>query len=244
MADTRQLLIAPVRALASLFYPPCCAVCSAAVDASEYLCAPCAGKAQRIKPPFCRRCSEPFDGDITEEFSCANCANRPFHFDAAVSVFRSRGVVRQVIHDFKYNKRQHLRHPITGWLAEALDDPRLRGRRFDALVPVPLHPTRLRDRGFNQAALITELLSKRCGIAVLPALERIRPTTTQTAFDRTERIQNLRNAFRLRKKASVRDLRVLLIDDILTTGSTLNECARVLRGGGAISVHAATAARA
>jgi ComF family protein len=111
-------------------------------------------------------------------------------------------------------------------------------------VPVPLHPTRQRERGFNQASLIAELLSAQTSIPARPLLERTRYTTTQTALDRSERMENLHNAFRLRKNGDVRGLRVLLVDDVLTTGSTLNECARVLKRAGAFSVHAATAARA
>ena len=234
----------PLRAIASLFYPSLCSVCSAPVEPSEYLCGPCSCKAPRIKAPFCARCSEPFPGAITDDFSCANCSHRVLHFDAAVAAFRSRGVVRKIVHEFKYGRHLHLRHPVGDWLLETLDDPRLHGRRFDVVIPVPLHPARKRERGFNQAELLGELLSARAGLPLRNALERIRYTTTQTAFDRTERMENLHDAFRLRKNADVRGLRVLLIDDILTTGSTLSECARVLKAAGAISVHAATAARA
>lgn len=233
-----------LRALSSLFYPSLCALCSAPVSEGEYLCDECARKAPRIKPPFCAKCSEPFPGAITESFACANCAHRTLHFESAVSAFRSRGVVRKIVHEFKYGHHQHLRHPIADWLAETLDDPRLAGRHFDAVVPVPLHPARKRERGFNQAELLAELLAARAGLPLRNALQRIRYTTTQTAFDRAERMENLRDAFRLRKNADVRGLRVLLVDDILTTGSTLSECARVLKAGGALSVHAATAARA
>lgn len=236
--------IEPLRAIASLFYPPLCAACAQAVDDSRDLCASCSERAPRIEPPFCATCSEPFQGAITETFACANCAHRTLHFESAVSAFRSRGVVRKIVHEFKYGKQAHLKYLVAEWLAEALVDPRLAGRRFDALVPVPLHPTRQRERGFNQAELLAELLSTRSGIPMRATLQRVRYTTTQTAFDRAERMENLHNAFRLRKNADVRGLRVLLIDDILTTGSTLGECARVLKAGGALSVHAATAARA
>jgi competence protein ComFC len=198
----------------------------------------------RIVPPFCAKCSEPFEGAITGRFTCANCAHRTIHFDAAVAAYRSRGIVRRIIHDFKYGRQIYLRHLVARWLWAALDDPRLRSYGFDVIVPVPLHPARERERGFNQASLLAELLAVRVSIPSRRLLERIRYTTTQTALDRTERMQNLHNAFRLRKNANVRGLRVLLIDDVLTTGSTLNECARVLKGVGAISVHAATAARA
>ncbi len=240
----KDLALEPLRAVVSLFYPAVCAMCDEPIDAAEYLCDVCAEKAPKIKPPFCAICSEPFDGAITESFSCANCEHRLLHFQSAVAAYRARGVVRKVILDFKYGKQIHLRFPVADWLFAAMDDPRLRERRFDLVVPVPLHPARKRERGFNQAELLAELLAKRSSLTMRNALERIRYTTTQTAYDRGERMENLRDAFRLRKKTNVRGLRVLLIDDVLTTGSTLSECARVLKASGAISVHAATAARA
>jgi competence protein ComFC len=233
-----------LRAIASLLYPPTCVVCRANVRAGEYLCDQCHANVVRIVAPFCQKCSEPFEGAITDVFTCANCAHRAIHFDAAVAAYRSRGIVRQIIHDFKYGRQIYLRRPVARWLRAALDDTRLRGRRFDIVVPVPLHPTRQRERGFNQASLLAELLSADVSIPSKPLLERTRYTTTQTALDRAERMENLHNAFRLRKNVDVRDLRVLLIDDVLTTGSTLSECARILKRAGAISVHAATAARA
>lgn len=233
-----------LHAIASLLYPPACTICSASVAASEYLCAECDAKITRIIPPFCAKCSEPFAGAISAAFTCANCTHRTLHFDAAVTAYRSRGIVRRVILDFKYGRQVHLRHPVARWLLAALDDDRLRGRPFNIIIPVPLHPARQRQRGFNQAGLLAELLSVHMSIQAKPALERIRYTTTQTAFDRAERMENLHGAFRLRKNVDVRDLHVLLIDDVLTTGSTLSECARVLKKAGARSVHAATAARA
>jgi ComF family protein len=194
--------------------------------------------------PFCAKCSEPFPGAITQTFSCANCENRVLHFDCAVAAYRSRGLVRRLVHQFKYAKQRHLRHPVAGWLRETLHDPRLRSRHFDLIVPVPLHPARQRERGFNQAELLADLLAPSMNLPTHSLLERTRSTTTQTAYDRAERMENLHGAFRLRKNRDVRGLRVLLIDDVLTTGSTLSECARVLRKAGAVSVHAATAARA
>ena len=240
------MLAAPefIRGLASLIYPPTCTICSASVGSREYLCVDCETKLSRIVPPFCAKCSEPFDGAITTTFCCANCAHRKLYFDAAVSAYRSRGIARHVILNFKYGRQIHLRHLVGRWLIAALDDSRLRERRFDAIVPVPLHPARQRQRGFNQAALLAERIASRLGMPVRPMLQRVRFTTTQTAFDRSERIQNLRHAFRLRGNADVRGLEVLLIDDVLTTGSTLSECARVLKENGACSVYAATAARA
>ena len=228
----------------SLLYPPGCTICRKSTRAGEYLCDKCETKAVRIVAPFCQKCSEPFEGSITNTFACANCAHRTIYFDAAVAAYRGRGIVRQIIHEFKYGRQIHLRHLVGRWLNSALDDERLRQSHFDVIVPVPLHPARQRERGFNQASLLAELLSAQTSIPVKPLLERTRYTTTQTALDRSERMENLHNAFRLRKNANVRSLRVLLVDDVLTTGSTLNECARILKRGGAFSVHAVTAARA
>src|SRR6266704_4397605 len=233
-----------VEAAVSLLYPPVCTICGTSIRAAEYLCDQCEAKAVRISAPFCEKCSEPFDGSIKGPFTCANCAHRTIYFEAAVAAYRGRGIVRQIIHEFKYGRQIHLRHLVARWLHAALDDERLCGRRFHVIVPVPLHPARLRERGFNQASLLAALLSAQTSIPAKPVLERIRYTTTQTALDRSERMENLHNAFRLRKNADVRGLRVLLIDDVLTTGSTLNECARILKRASAFSVHAATAARA
>ena len=240
----RTALLDSLRGAISLLYPALCEICAEPIAHSDYLCPECLTSAARIKAPFCATCSEPFDGAITETFSCANCAHRKLYFESAVSSYRSRGLVRKIVHDFKYGRHIHLRFPIADWLGETLEDPRLQGRRFDLVVPVPLHPTRKRERGFNQAELLAELFCARAGLTMRPVLERIRYTTTQTVFDRVERMENLRDAFCLRKKMDVRGLRVLLIDDVLTTGSTLSECARVLKEAGATFVHAATAARA
>ena len=234
----------PLHAFLSLLYPPTCVACGENVERSQYLCGECKGRAPRICAPFCAKCSEPFPGAITQTFSCANCEHRVLHFDCAVAAYRSRGVVRRLVHQFKYSGQRYLRFPIADWLLQTLRDPRLDGRRFDVIIPVPLHPARERERGFNQATLLAELVARSTGLPLRPDLQRIRFTTTQTAHDRAERMENLRNAFRLRKNRDVRDLRVLLIDDVLTTGSTLSECARVLKAAGAVSVHAATAARA
>ena len=233
----------PLRGLVSLFYPPFCAVCSGVVEPGEYLCGVCADEAPRLRPPFCAKCSQPFAGAITGSFTCANCEDRVLHFDAAVSAYRSRGVVRKVMHDFKYGRQVHLRHVLGRWLAEALEDPRLAGRRFDFIVPGPV-ASRAETRARLQPGRASRrALSRKTGIRLQPALQRTRYTTTQTQFDRTERMENLKGAFRLRRGSNVQDLRMLLVDDVLTTGSTLSECASVLKKAGALSVHAATAAR-
>jgi ComF family protein len=230
-------------ALLSLFFPPHCANCEADTAAGVHLCESCADKARRIEPPLCERCSEPFAGAIFETFTCANCAGRKLHFDCAVAPYLSRGVVREFIHRFKYDRERYLRQPLAAWLAEALKDERLKRHAFDLIVPVPLHSTRQRERGFNQAEELAKLLSRHCGVPVASALKRTRYTTTQTRLAREERMENLRGAFRVRHTAAVQSRHLLLVDDVFTTGSTVDECARVLRQAGAASVRVATVAR-
>src|SRR4051812_15858745 len=134
-------------AISSLLYPPVCTICMASVEPNEYLCDDCEAKATRIKAPFCARCSEPFSGAITSTFSCANCEHRTLHFDAAVAAYRSRAIVRRVIHQFKYEKQIYLKNLLARWLDEAFADDRLRGIPFDLVIPVPLHPAKERERG-------------------------------------------------------------------------------------------------
>jgi ComF family protein len=230
-------------ALVSLLYPPHCAACGATTPGGVHLCPDCAEKTRRIEAPFCRVCSQPFAGAITSEFTCSNCLGRALHFDCAVTRYMSRGVVRDFIHRFKYDREFYLRHPLAAWAAEALEDERLRAPAIDAFVPVALHATRFRERDFNQAAEISRLLTRRSGVPTLPALKRVRYTTTQTRLDRHERMENLRNAFRVRHTSRVKSRHLVLVDDIFTTGSTVDECARVLRHAGAASVRVITVAR-
>ncbi len=231
-------------ALLSLLYPPHCAACGNDTPAGSHLCEKCGGEARPIRAPFCEKCSQPFEGAITGEFTCANCTGREFHFTCAVAPYRAQGVVREFIHSFKYNGKFHLRHQLAGWMAAGLEDERIRRQPVDGITPVPLHPAREREREFNQAAVLAEFLAERTQWPLLPCLSRDRYTTTQTRLDREERMENLRGAFSVRHAPDVIGRHLLLIDDIFTTGSTVEECSRVLAEAGAASVRVLTIARA
>ena len=237
----------PIRSLLDtlleLFYPSNCVGCGQPQDVGVLLCEQCKETSPRVQAPFCRRCSRPFEGIIVGEFSCPNCEDRPPAFDCVVSTYQAKGVLRELIHRFKYGRQFYLRRVLTDFLVEAMQDVRIQGNPADYLVPVPLHPTRFRERGFNQADALAETLSQRTQLPILRCLERRRYTNTQTRYDRQERMQNLRNAFSLRKNSDVREKHLVLLDDVLTTGSTLHECALVLRAAGAESVRAVTVAR-
>ena len=208
------------------------------------ICAACLEKTPLVGEVRCEVCSTPFEGQIDGAFTCANCEEHRFHFIRAVATRLYRDTVREVVHEFKYNRKLQVANLLSEWLAEALDDPRLQSPACDRLVPVPLHHVRRRERGFNQALVLARLLSRARGIPVDDCLKRIRYTTSQTGFDRAARMENLRGAFQMRQHHDVRNLNLLLIDDVLTTGSTVDECAKALLKAGAASVRVATVARA
>ena len=156
---------------------------------------------------------------------------------------QSRGILRVLIHRFKYGGEVWIGDLLSDFLKQGLRDPRLEGCAFDAVVPVPLHPLRRREREFNQAEVLSRALARKSNLAFCEALVRVRYTVTQTHFDRRRRMQNLRDAFKLSRNATVQGKDLLLVDDVLTTGSTLDECARVLLTAGARSVRALTVAR-
>jgi len=228
--------------LRSLFFPAHCAHCARRVEEGRDWCDTCAAGIERVKPPRCETCSQPYDG-MTADFICPNCRGEKFSFVCAVTVARSHQTIRDVLHRLKYNREMWLARVLAKIQHEGFDDPRLAGIGFDALVPVPLHPRRQRERQFNQAAILAEHLSRSSKIPVREFLRRSRYTGTQTRLDRKARRQNLRDAFSLRQDADVTDLDLLLVDDVLTTGSTLDACAAILLENGARSVRALTVAR-
>jgi competence protein ComFC len=229
----------PVR---SLFFPAHCAHCGRRVEEGRDWCEECASGIERVKPPRCETCSHPYDG-MSSDLICPNCRGEEFAFVCAVTVARSQRSVRSVIHRLKYNREMWLARVLAKIQSEGFADMRLAGVVFDALVPVPLHPRRLRERQFNQAAILAEYLSKTSGIPVCEILRRTRYTGTQTGLNRRARRQNLRDAFSLRQDVDVTNLDLLLVDDVLTTGSTLDACAAILIKYGARSVRALTVAR-
>ena len=229
-------------ALRSLVFPAHCAHCGVAVDEGRDFCSRCLHGIERVRSPKCEICSQPFHGMI-EEVECPNCAGEAFSFDVAVCVVRSRGPVRELLHRLKYGREIWIARVLAGLMREGFEDRRLALREIDALVPVPLHAVRMREREFNQAALLAGQLSKERGIPVAEVLKRVRSTGTQTKLDRRRRRQNLRNAFTLKSGSKVEGMSLLLVDDVLTTGSTLDACASVLMEHGASSVCALTLAR-
>lgn len=230
-------------AVLDIVLPPLCMACREPVSAPGRLCGPCWGQADFIAPPQCATCGLPFDYDLGPGAVCAPCAAAPPAFDRARAVLRYGDVARRLVAGFKYADRTHLAVWLAAWLARAgaalLDDA-------DLLVPVPLHRRRLVVRRFNQSAMLARALSKACGAAApVGALVRHRATPAQAGLDRARRARNVAGAFRVPagERAGLAGRRVVLVDDVLTTGATAQACARVLRRAGAARIDVLTLAR-
>lgn len=244
--------LAPVRdGLLGLIYPRVCVGCDTSLDGegNVWLCDGCRSELKPIAPPYCDTCGQPYEGIMAQGFRCANCADLDLAFDFAVGAYRAEGLARELIHRFKYEKQHYLCALLGELLRDALNDERLRGDPEEGwlIAPVPLHPRRLREREFNQAAELCRTFRRDdpdCRFEIADVLKRIRYTRRQANLDRADRLTNLKDAFEMKQADAVRGRQVLLVDDVLTTGVTASECARILREkGGASKVVVITVVR-
>ncbi len=229
----------------NLLYPPVCQLCTKqrAEAADGYVCSKCWTHVRFIRPPFCARCGLPFEGDLTTEFNCTNCHEMELHFTSARSAVVAKSVVLEAIHRFKYSNALWFESFLGGLLVREAA-PVLAGEKWDYIAPVPLHPVKLREREFNQAALLAAQLARVTKIPLREKiLQRVNPTATQTLLTRDERAANMKNAFAVRKNLRLDGKRIVLVDDVFTTGATTNACAQALRAAGAAEVCVWTVAR-
>lgn len=192
--------------------------------------------------PLCTICGIPFPG-AGADHACGACLTDRPAFDALRAALIHEGHGRDLIHALKYHRKTHVRRPLALLMVEQLADFVASGRP-DVIVPVPLHRIRLRHRGFNQAVLLGEMLAREWGIPLQRrAMERVRWTEPQIGLAAGLRRDNVRGAFAARASA-VAGKRVLLVDDVVTTGSTVDECAKALKKAGALTVTVVAVARA
>ncbi|MGA3023437.1 MAG: ComF family protein [Bryobacteraceae bacterium] len=190
---------------------------------------------------FCRDCRTPFRNrfPLDEDGRCALCRLGLNGFDAAYSFGAFEAELRELIHVFKYGRVETLAGPLGRLLALALP----RAERFDAVVPMPLHWVRRWTRGFNQSELLAREIARRCSVPVRNLVRRARATTPQAGLTNAKRRANVSGAFRVPRPERVRGLRILLVDDVMTTGATASACARALKQAGAARVALLTVAR-
>jgi competence protein ComFC len=202
-----------------------------------FLCPECLGRLPRLMPPFCPRCGRPQASGIV----CPSCWQRPTEIDGIRSPFRFDEVIRKAIHELKYRNLKAISPCLAELLADYVKENLLPG---EALVGVPLHPRRLRERGYNQSGLVAAELGKRIGLPVIEdCLIRVKQAQPQVkAVDVEERRRNVADAFVCRDER-VSGKQIILIDDVCTSGATLESCAAALKNKGAKSVWGLTLAR-
>lgn len=233
------------RAVMDIVFPPACLACRRATSAANSLCAECWTQVRFIERPFCERLGTPFAVDLGAEglLSPEAVADPPVYARARAVARFEDGPVRVLVHRLKYYDRLEIAKPLGAWMARA-------GGEFlldaDLLVPVPLHRTRLISRRFNQANALARAISEQCGVQVDPfALERVKATPSQVGLSKAQRAINLQGAFSVPDAMlpRVEDRRIVLVDDVLTSGATVNAASRALLRGGAKRVDVLVFAR-
>mgnify|MGYP001773439641 CR=1 FL=1 len=217
-----------------LLFPPRCVGCG---SLGKWFCDDCLKEIRFLEGPRCRFCGTPMD----DWGVCPSCASEPHSLEGIISVACFEGPIQNAIHLLKYRGRTAVAPALAEFMASCMHHHPVNA---DGIVPVPLHPTRLRERGYNQSALLAESLGRRLGMPVFDgALERIRYTRPQVGLNAQERKENVRGAFRA-NPARVAGRNLILVDDVCTTGATLEECASALKEAGAGKVWGLTLARA
>lgn len=233
------LLRSFARAAADTVFPPACLNCrqstASATGPMGSLCAACWAQVRFIERPFCERLGTPFAMDLGSEglLSPEAVANPPVFARARAVAHFDDGPVRQLVHRLKYSDRMELAKPLGAWMARAGNELLVEA---DLLVPVPLHRRRLAARRFNQANSLAQAISAHCGVPVDPfALARVKATPSQVGLSRSQRALNMQGAFRVTEgmAARVAGRAIVLIDDVMTSGATVNAASRALLRGGA-----------
>jgi ComF family protein len=239
-----------LKRLLHIVLPTECRVCgnSTAAEDQPFFCNRCWTGIRPISPPVCPCCGSPFASPVALAYSpehlCGACRENPPAFDSARAVGYYQGVLVEAIRLFKYQSKTRLGRHLAALLADqARRMPQVR-EGVDVVLAVPLHRARLRQREFNQSLLLAHRLGRELSAPLLiDALERSRWTRPQVELDGEERRKNVRKAFTVKRPDQIEGRRILLVDDVYTTGATVNECAKVLKKAGAQAVHVLTLAR-
>ncbi len=234
-----------INTLLNLIYPPVCRVCETQLDSYDKICIcdACWKTFEQPLEPICPKCGSELERPVQENKPCPNCPT-PIYYNAAKAAFRHNGAVRKIIHEYKYNSIKEMSFPLGNFMAKHLH------KHFDVypstiIAPVPLHWTRKLQRGFNQSYLLSAIIGNLLNIPVEKySLVRRKITKTQQGLSRRERQHNLLGAFGVINPAAFLNKNIILIDDVMTTTSTVNECAKMLKESGAAQVFAYCLARA
>lgn len=227
------------RSFLELLYPKPTRCCVCGRDAKGAVCSSCLSYLEYLEGRVCLICGKGMDDDYDESI-CPDCRLGDKHFEMAFSCFQYKDMGKTIIHKLKYEGFKEISHTLASLMHQKLKDE---GIVADAIVPVPVHSKKEEARGFNQALLIAEVIADMSGIPLWNCITRVKETAEQFKLNKTNRILNVHNAFCINMLYNnVKYRRILLIDDVYTTGSTVNECSRILKQHGVQSVFVITAA--
>lgn len=227
--------------LLNLFFPPQCLVCETLVPAHGTLCTGCWNGVPFISQPMCACCGSPLEFAVDDTTLCGECLRQHPPFSRARSAFVYNDASRTLVLKLKYQDEMYLAPIFAGWMASAGAEL---VRASDAIVPVPLHYWRMMSRRYNQSLLLARGLSKHTGLPLLAdTLRRTRHTRQQKGLTRAQREKNVQGAFSVLGAEAIKGKTILLVDDVITTGATLDACTQALLKAGAAQVNVLTLAR-
>lgn len=237
-------MIAFISKIIDFILPPRCISCGKVLSLSDGVCEDCFNKINFITTPYCNKCGMPFEtASSNKKHLCGNCMrDKKSVFRFSRSAIRYDDISKKMILAFKFMDKTENAHILSNWMLLAAKD--ILNEGVDVIIPVPLHFTRLLKRKYNQSALLAKRLGKTTKIEVdYSSLIKHKKTKAQVDFSGKARVKNVKDAFEVKHQDKIKGKRVLLVDDVFTTGSTLKECAKALKKAGAKSVDFLTVAK-
>lgn len=230
----------------NLFYPTSCLVCSKKPDSfNKNICPDCLIKIEKRLPPFCMKCGRQLRGESGLQELCHDCRKDSIYYDRAFSALSYNGVLRRLMHDFKYNKMTALSEDFAELTIEFMKKYGA-GKNIDLVLSIPMHRSRLFEREVNPSHFLARKIAKKLGIAYSKGpIKKIKDTPPQSRLKRHERTKNIKGSFYLKpgRISGMADKNILLVDDLFTTGSTVNEYSRLLKKAGARYIEVITVSR-
>ncbi|MDA3797485.1 MAG: ComF family protein [Kiritimatiellae bacterium] len=221
-----------------------CIHCNAKLSNKDQIfCCSCIDRINYIKQPYCRKCGDPIFGDVNPNYLCHYCTSKKPHFEKARSAIRFNNIIKNAIYELKYGNGTYIGKYISEFAVQTIKEeyPKI---LFDYVTFVPLHKKRERQRTYNQSQILAKYIAKKLKIPLASDLViRARYTNTQTLLNFKERSQNISGAFEALNELKLKNKTILLVDDVMTTGATVNECSKALKKGGALQVYVITVAR-
>lgn len=231
--------------IGEIIFPPQCLGCAEILHpfTGQIFCPVCSDKIKFVSGSICPVCGTTFSDSPAPDHVCGDCLENKTYFTCARSIFRYETFILEVIHQFKYGRNMSVGETLASYMA-GFSFPDIDFTDYSMIIPVPLNIKRLRERGFNQSLILARAMGKKRQIPVnFSVLKRQKFTLTQAGSNRNERKQNIKGAFEVKDSKKIAGKNVIIIDDVYTTGATINECAKTLTMAGAKKVAVLTLAR-